>query len=48
MTITEEQLKKILNNPNVKEWAQAMNELFPKYDITTVERAAGFIAQNST
>ena len=47
MTITEEQLKKILNNANVKEWVVAMNELFPKYDITTVERAAGFIAQTA-
>jgi len=47
MKITEEQLKKILDNSDVQEYVLAMNELFPKYDITTVQRAAGFIAQTA-
>lgn len=45
--ITKEQLQKILgnNNPSVGLWHQAMNELFPLYEINTPKRIAAFIAQ---
>lgn len=43
---TKEQLAILLNNnPETEEWFEAMSEILPKYDITTVERVAGFIAQ---
>lgn len=32
-------------NPDADKWHAAMLEIFPKYDITTVERVAGFMAQ---
>lgn len=35
----------IPTNRNVSAWYKAMEELFPKYDITTPNRIAGFIAQ---
>lgn len=35
----------IPTNKNVSAWYDAMTELFPKYDITTPNRIAGFIAQ---
>ena len=43
---TKEQLATLLNNnPETEEWFEAMAEILPKYDITTVERVAGFVAQ---
>jgi len=33
------------NAKNVDELIEAMNELFPRYDITTEQRVAGFLAQ---
>jgi putative chitinase len=46
MIITENQLKAILpKNKNVKELAEALNLVLPKYEINTVNRIAGFIAQ---
>lgn len=35
----------INNNPESKQWYEELVEVLPKYDITTVERVAGFIAQ---
>lgn len=35
----------IPTNKNVSAWYKAMMEIFPKYDITTPNRIAGFIAQ---
>lgn len=43
---TVEQVRQILKgNPDAEKWHAAMLEIFPKYDITTVERVAGFMAQ---
>lgn len=43
---TEEQLAyNIPKNSNYKEWYSAMFEFLPKYDIVTINRVAGFIAQ---
>lgn len=33
------------NNPESEEWYEELAEILPKYDITTVERVSGFIAQ---
>ena len=35
----------INNNPESEEWYKELVEVLPKYNITTVERVAGFIAQ---
>jgi putative chitinase len=35
----------INNNPESEQWYEELVEVLPKYDITTVERVAGFIAQ---
>jgi len=46
MEITADQIKQILpKNPEPEALAEALNEELPKYDIDTVNRAAGFIAQ---
>jgi len=46
MNVTSEQLKAILkNNKNPLELAVVFNVVFPKYEINTVNRIAGFIAQ---
>lgn len=43
---TKEQLAhNIPKNPNYREWYSAMFEILPDYDIVTVNRVAGFIAQ---
>lgn len=43
---TVEHTRQILKgNPDADKWHAAMLEIFPKYDITTVERVAGFMAQ---
>ena len=43
---TEEHLAAMIpTNKNVAMWHKAMMEIFPKYDIDTEERIAGFIAQ---
>jgi putative chitinase len=46
MILTLDQTKALLHgNKNVDEWHKVMVELFPKYDINTPSRIAGFIAQ---
>src|SRR5210317_378996 len=46
MEITADQIKQILpKNPEPEALAEALNQVFPKYDIDTANRAAGFIAQ---
>ena len=46
--ITESELASLLpGNDKVKEWAKALNEILPKYKITTPERVAAFIAQTA-
>jgi len=46
MEITADQIRKIVPKNNDPEGlAQALSNVFPKYDIDTVNRAAGFIAQ---
>ncbi len=43
---TKEHLSEMLNgNPASDEWYDAMAEVLPKYEITTEERVAGFVAQ---
>jgi putative chitinase len=43
---TVEQVKQILKgNPDAEKWHAAMMEIFPKYEINTIERVAGFMAQ---
>lgn len=43
---TKEQLREILRgNPDSDRWYEACTEIFPKYDITTEARVAGFLAQ---
>lgn len=43
---TEDQLKELIaGNPDADKWYQAMLSIFPKYDIVTEPRVAGFIAQ---
>lgn len=44
---TKEQVKEILHRDDADEWYEAMCEMFPKYDITTPNRVAGFIAQTA-
>jgi len=44
--ITVDQLKQLLpGNPYVAEWHEALEQLFPDYEIDTVPRMAAFIAQ---
>ena len=46
--ITVQQLQEMCPNAkNHSEWVQAMNDIFPKYDINTAHRIAGFIAQTA-
>ena len=46
MTITKDQVEQLLHgNPDIDEWYSAMSLLFPKYNINTPARIAGFIAQ---
>jgi putative chitinase len=46
--ITQEQLKELLpKNPYVEHWHQALEQLFPEYEINTPKRMAAFIAQCS-
>lgn len=43
---TEEKLKKCLSrNKNIHDLFEAFEEVLPKYDITTVDRVAAFLAQ---
>ena len=44
---TEDHVKTILHKSDVSDWYNAMVEMFPKYDITTPNRVAGFIAQTA-
>jgi putative chitinase len=45
-TISVDQLQQLIpGNRDVAEWHKYMSEIFPKYEITTVERVAGFVAQ---
>lgn len=44
---TKEMVEEILHRRNIDEWFDAMEELFPKYDITTIPRVAGFISQTA-
>ena len=44
--ITVDQLRAMIpSNKEVEEWCAALNEMLPKYGITTDKRIAGFIAQ---
>ena len=44
--LSVEQFKKLYpGNKDPQGWVDAMNEVFPKYDITTPQRIAAFIAQ---
>lgn len=44
--LTEEMVAKLLPKAkDIKEWHEAMTELFPQYEIDTPQRIAGFIAQ---
>ncbi len=44
--LTEAQLAAMIpTNKEVAEWCAALNEMLPKYEITTPKRIAGFIAQ---
>lgn len=46
MTITKDQVEQLLHgNPDIDEWYSAMSLLFPKYEINTPARIAGFVAQ---
>jgi len=46
LTITKDQVEQLLHgNPDIDEWYSAMSLLFPKYDINTPARIAGFVAQ---
>ena len=40
-------LQAILHREDSTDWWQAMMEMFPKYDITTPSRVAGFVAQTA-
>ena len=43
---TEEQVEELLHgNKEVGQWYEAMEEILPYYEINTVNRVAGFIAQ---
>jgi|TARA_R110002153_G_scaffold43969_6_gene124064 putative chitinase len=44
---TEDQVATILHKDDVSDWYNAMVEMFPKYEITTPNRVAGFIAQTA-
>jgi putative chitinase len=44
--LTLDELKQLIpKNPYVKQWHNALAQLFPAYDITTPKRIAAFIAQ---
>jgi len=43
----KEQVNEILHRSDADEWFDAMVVMFPKYDITTETRVAGFIAQTA-
>lgn len=46
MLLTKDMLRAMLNNnPDSDKWHEALVEILPKYDITTANRIAGFIAQ---
>lgn len=46
LTITKDQVEQLLHgNPDIDEWYSAMSLLFPKYEINTPARIAGFVAQ---
>lgn len=46
LTITKDQVEQLLHgNPDIDEWSSAMSLLFPKYEINTPARIAGFVAQ---
>jgi len=42
---TSEMTEELLANENANKWHKAMLQILPRYDISTVERVAGFIAQ---
>jgi putative chitinase len=43
--LKEEHVEEILHIGNIAEWYSAMKEMFPKYEINTPNRVAGFLAQ---
>lgn len=43
----QQHVESILHVKDAKDWYDAMVEIFPKYDITTANRVAGFIAQTA-
>ncbi len=46
LTLTKQHVEELLHgNPDIDEWFSAMSLLFPRYDITSTQRIAGFIAQ---
>lgn len=46
MTLTEKQLTELFpTNKNIKELCLSLNTILPKYEINTVNRVAGFLAQ---
>jgi putative chitinase len=46
--ITVEQLRAMIpSNKEVEEWCAALNEMLPKYGITTDKRIAGFVSQTA-
>lgn len=46
LTIIKQQVEQLLHgNPDIDEWSSAMSLLFPKYEINTPARIAGFVAQ---
>ena len=46
LLLTEEQLRKCLPRvPDVEIWTAALNEAMARFDITTAERMAAFLAQ---
>lgn len=46
LTLTKDQVEQLLHgNPDIDEWFSAMSLLFPKYEINTPPRIAGFVAQ---
>lgn len=46
--LNKQTLSEILKgNPDIDQWLEAMQEMFPKYEINTLNRVAGFIAQTA-
>lgn len=46
LTLTKQHVEQMLHgNPDIDEWFSAMSLLFPRYEINTPARIAGFVAQ---